>query len=110
MEDLKELLGGVEVGDHADLVLMKKPKEEMVGTRVVGIDEVETAKHGYPFYIVDWIYPGVTFRLERVQTEHEDYGLIEVYAVQRIMENNETKPRKKQRSRAKYSRKGNKRR
>lgn len=83
---LRERLNGVELYDHSDVVIQKLPQHLMVDRVVVGTDEEETRKYNgqYTFFIVDWVYPEVTLRMERVVYDHKTYGTVSVYAVQRI--------------------------
>ena len=88
-DKLRTALNGVELYDHADVVLMKLPNTDMIRTDVIGVDGVEAEKHGFPFFIVDWVYPGVTLRMEKVIIQEPKYGDMAVYAVQQIRSNDE---------------------
>jgi len=103
-EELRKRLGDVQLFMHSDLVLLLKPKtEQVLAPKVLGIGSTE---NGQPNYIVQWFYPGVTLQFERATFNHPDFGLVSVYAVQKIEENDyeAIKTTSKQKSHAGVSR------
>ncbi len=88
-DEMRKRLNKVELHMQADLVLSFLPKKQMVKEPVVvGTSQDEGMPPGF---IVEWIYPGVTLRMERAVMHHEIHGKISLYAVQRIIPNGHSK-------------------
>lgn len=81
-DKMRSLIGKIVIGSWSDEVLAVKPhmvrKPEIIGKRTDGL----------PGYIVDWIYPGVTFTMARGIGVFRNQQLA-VYAVQRMKFNKE---------------------
>lgn len=101
-DKMRQLADKIVIGSWSDEVLALKPhqvrKPEIIGKRTDGI----------PGYVINWVYPGVTFTMARGIGQFRG-GQLSVYAVQRMQFNTEVektyghaKPKKQRKSAPNY--------